>query len=324
MTDKKLNPQKPKMTIFVANPHGLCAGVVRAIEMADGALKKYGAPLYVNHEIVHNKHVVADFEKKGAVFVKNISDVPDGSVVLLSAHGSPKKTFAIAAQKNLTVVDAACPLVLKVHRIAQQYEKEEKEIVIIGHASHVEVEGTSGQLRNSVKVIENEDDAMAFEPKDADNLSYVTQTTLSADEVKSIISILHKRFPNITGRGGDICYATQNRQDAIKAIIEKIDILLVVGSVTSSNSNRLCELAKKHGKAAYLIDSEKDINREWLDENAKNGAVNVGVSSGASAPEYILEEVLKVLGDEYNADVINVEGIKESIVFHAPKSVRLA
>jgi 4-hydroxy-3-methylbut-2-enyl diphosphate reductase len=306
------------LNIIVANPRGFCAGVRRAIDIVEKALIKFGAPIYVRHEIVHNVNVVRNLTEKGVVFVEDIADVPSGCKVIFSAHGSPKKLFADAAERNLTVIDATCPLVIKVHKNVEFHEENGDEIIIIGHKNHVEVIGTSGQVPSQALIVENEEDARKIIVQDASKLAYVTQTTLSVDDTKGIVKVLKERFPDIKSQKEyDLCYATQNRQDAIKKIINKVQAMFVVGSNNSSNSNRLREIADKYGKNGYLIDSYADVDLAWL-----NGVDTIGISAGASAPEYLVDDLLKFFSQHFNTNITQDEGEPENVVFHLPKIVR--
>jgi|TARA_B110000902_G_C14294617_1_gene582731 4-hydroxy-3-methylbut-2-enyl diphosphate reductase len=308
--------------IILANPRGFCAGVDRAIEIVNQALEIFGAPIYVRHEVVHNRFVVEDLRQRGAIFVEELDEIPDDSTVIFSAHGVSKKVRAEAANRALKVFDATCPLVTKVHMEVVRYSKTARECVLIGHKGHPEVEGTMGQYDintgGAIYLVEDEEQVSSLEVNNPDCLSYVTQTTLSMDDTARVIDALRMRFPNITGpRKDDICYATQNRQDAVKGLADKCDLMLVVGSVNSSNSNRLAELAKRKGTMAYLIDSEDDIQPEWLE------AVSViGVTAGASAPEQLVQDVIKKL-QQYGASAPEeTPGTPENITFSLPQGLR--
>ncbi len=305
------------LTVYLAAPRGFCAGVDRAIEIVEQALALYGAPIYVRNEIVHNRWVVEDLRAKGVVFVRNISEVPEGGITVFSAHGVSQKVEDEARLRDLPAIDATCPLVTKVHNQAKRYEREGYEIVLIGHEGHPEVEGTSGRV-NKVYLVENLEDVATLEVNTPEKLAYVTQTTLSVDDTKSIINALQERFPSIHGPDTkDICYATQNRQQAVKELATQVDLLLVVGSANSSNSNRLRDLGTECGIPAYLIDDATDIKPQWLD-----GVTKVGLTAGASAPELLVERVVKFLE---TLRVVNVEPfsvVEEHLAFNLPPEVR--
>ncbi len=310
------------MNLLLANPRGFCAGVDRAIEIVERALQQFGAPVYVRHEVVHNKYVVDGLREKGAVFVEELDEVPDDSIVIFSAHGVSKAVREEAARRNLRVFDAICPLVTKVHMEVGRYQDEGRECILIGHAGHPEVEGTLGQYRpvegkGGIHLVESIDDVWNLQVKNPEFLAYVTQTTLSMDDTAGIIDALRQRFPKIVGpRKDDICYATQNRQDAVKKMAEQCDLVLVVGSPNSSNSTRLKELAQKFGIPAYLIDSADQIQREWIE-----GRNNVGITAGASAPEVLVERVVKQL-QEWGANVATeVAGKQEKVMFSLPREL---
>ncbi len=307
------------MQIILAQPRGFCAGVDRAIEIVERAIEVYGAPVYVRHEIVHNKYVVEDLKKKGAVFVKEISEIPDGAVTIFSAHGVSESVENSARLRSLPVLDATCPLVTKVHRQAMRDEAQGRQIILIGHAGHPEVEGTSGRVKQEVMLVETAADVGNLKVNDENNLSYVTQTTLSLTETKGIIAALKERFPNIIGpETKDICYATQNRQDAVSMLAPQVDVLLVVGAKNSSNSNRLKDLGEELGTKSYLIDGPADIKKEWFENSAK-----VGLTAGASAPEILVQNVIEKIKEFYpGTEVINMEGIIENVNFHLPKVLR--
>jgi 4-hydroxy-3-methylbut-2-enyl diphosphate reductase len=307
------------MKIMLANPRGFCAGVNRAIDIVERALEEFGAPIYVRHEVVHNKFVVDGLRDKGAVFVDELEDVPDGGTVIFSAHGVSKAVRQEAKSRGLTVFDATCPLVTKVHMEVIRHEKSEQEVVLIGHAGHPEVEGTLGQYDGEgMYLVESPEDVANLEVKYPTELAYVTQTTLSVDDTARVIDTLRKRFPGIHGpKKNDICYATQNRQDAVKKMAQRCDLVLVVGSANSSNSNRLRELAERLGTEAYLIDNAEHIQAEWLE-----GKNCVGVTAGASAPEVLVEEVIDRLKGLVSAAVVESEGQVESIVFSLPKALQ--
>lgn len=310
------------MEIRLANPRGFCAGVDRAIGIVERALELFGAPVYVRHEVVHNKYVVDGLRQKGAIFVDELDEVPDDATVIFSAHGVAKAVRQEAARRKLRVFDAICPLVTKVHMEVGRYQQEGRECILIGHAGHPEVEGTLGQYsarkgRGGMYLVESVEDVWKLEVKDPDFLAFVTQTTLSMDDTAVVIDALRKRFPKIVGpKKEDICYATQNRQDAVKGLLRDCDLILVVGSQTSSNSTRLKEIAEKQGIAAYLIDNADEIQREWL-----QGKRSVGVTAGASAPEVLVEQVVARLR-EWGGEAVNeVPGITEQVVFSLPKEL---
>ncbi len=310
------NPSK----IILAQPRGFCAGVDRAIEIVEKALEKYGAPVYVRHEIVHNKYVIDDLKRKGAVFVKEINEIPEGSVVIFSAHGVSEKVEMEAKFRSLPILDATCPLVTKVHNQAIRDEQAGRQIILIGHAGHPEVEGTSGRVKNGVILVENESDVEKIKVSNPDNLAYVTQTTLSLTETKEIITKLKARFPNMVGpETKDICYATQNRQDAVAMLAPMIDVLLVVGSKNSSNSNRLKDLGIEMGTKSYLMDSAENIDLNWF-----NGVSNIGLTAGASAPEILVEQVIEKMKLLFPDILVeNMSGITENVNFKLPKRLRV-
>jgi 4-hydroxy-3-methylbut-2-en-1-yl diphosphate reductase len=306
--------------IKLASPRGFCAGVDRAIEIVNRALELYGPPVYVRHEVVHNRTVVANLRAKGAIFVEEVEAVPAGSLVIFSAHGVSKQVRAEAEEKGLRVFDATCPLVTKVHNEVVSFSRDQREAVLIGHAGHPEVEGTMGQYADPSRIylIESVDDVDTLQIQDATQVSYVTQTTLSVDDTAKVIDRLRSRFPLIEGpRKDDICYATQNRQDAVKDLAQECDLILVVGSSNSSNSNRLRELAERLGVRAFLLDNATLIDPVWLE-----GAEVVGVTSGASAPESLVEEVVARLQLEGPVEVTTIVTREESIEFSLPKALR--
>ncbi len=297
--------------VLLAAPRGYCAGVDRAVEAVELALEKHGAPVYVRKQIVHNLHVVRDLEAMGAIFVDEETDVPEGAVVVLSAHGVAPDVYRNAAARRLTVLDATCPLVTKVHLEARRFAAEGRTIVLIGHAGHEEVVGTTGQARNRTILVQTPEEARSVEPPDPNNVSYLTQTTLSVDETNEIIEILRARFPAIQGPPrDDICYATQNRQDAVKEIARRSDVVLVIGSDNSSNSNRLAEVAREQGTPAYLVDDETEVDPGWLDD-----ADVVGLTSGASAPEWLVERMLSFLAERGAVEVEEVRLAEENLRF---------
>lgn len=310
------------MQIQLANPRGFCAGVDRAIAIVDRALELFGAPIYVRHEVVHNRYVVDTLRNKGAVFVEELDEVPDGATVIFSAHGVPKSVQQEAQRRGLQVFDATCPLVTKVHLEVARYARGGRDVVLIGHAGHPEVEGTMGQYDTSaggrMYLVDSPEEVFALEVNRPDNLAYVTQTTLSMDDARMIIDALKQRFPNIIGpKRDDICYATQNRQDAVKQLAADVDIVLVVGSPNSSNSNRLRELAKRLDKHAYLVDSADDLQQEWF-----KGVARVGITAGASAPEVLVEGVIARLREWGVDGVVEDNGQREEIMFPLPKALQ--
>jgi len=311
------NDGRAKKTVLLAAPRGFCAGVDRAIQIVEKSIEKYGAPVYVRHEIVHNRHVVNRLENLGAIFVDELDECPDDRPVVFSAHGVPKSVPLAAQARNLTFLDATCPLVSKVHVEAEKHASAGHHILLIGHAGHPEVIGTMGQLpKGQISLIETEQDARDFTPKDPKNLALVTQTTLSVDDTTDMIEVLKSRFPNIAlPYKEDICYATTNRQAAVKAIAERCDLLLVIGSVSSSNSKRLVEVGDKAGADnAMLISSAESI--DW---NSVEHAKTIGLSAGASAPEYLTDGVIAALRSRYDIDMQEVEVTKEKVVFRLPR-----
>ena len=310
------------MQLKLANPRGFCAGVDRAIEIVDRALTLFGDPIYVRHEVVHNRAVVESLKSRGAIFVEELSDVPDGTIVIFSAHGVSKAVKEEAAGRDVKVFDATCPLVTKVHLEVTRFSKNGTECILIGHAGHPEVEGTMGQYEHQnggdIYLVETPKDVAELIVKNPDELFYVSQTTLSVDDTIEIINALKARFPKIQGPNkNDICYATQSRQDAVKTLAQSCDLVLVVGSPNSSNSNRLKEVAQREGAAAYLIDNASEIKAQWLESCSQ-----VGVTAGASAPEYLVEEVINSL-QKKGIDARNIEiGEKETVVFSLPKELQ--
>jgi 4-hydroxy-3-methylbut-2-enyl diphosphate reductase len=306
------------MDVVLANPRGFCAGVERAIEIVERALEQFGAPIYVRHEIVHNRYVVENLRAKGAVFVEELDEVPAGSTVIFSAHGVSKTVQAEAARRGLNVFDATCPLVSKVHIEVMKMLREGYEIVMIGHKGHPEAEGTMGQSPDGMHLVETLEDVAALEVRSSDKLAYVTQTTLSVDDAATIVGGLKERFPLIRGpKQDDICYATQNRQDAVKFMAPQCDVVIVVGSPNSSNSNRLREVAEHIGVDSYMVDSAADLRPEWI-----AGKRRVGITAGASAPEVLVEELiarLKALGAQ---SVRPLEGIQETVAFALPRGLK--
>lgn len=312
------------MNILLANPRGFCAGVDRAIDIVERALKMFGAPIYVRHEVVHNRHVVDHLRELGAVFVEELDEVPDGATVIFSAHGVSRAVQLEAERRALEVFDATCPLVTKVHMEVSRYGREGREVILIGHQGHPEVEGTMGQYDQSrggkIFLVENPADVEKLEVRNPERLAFVTQTTLSVDDTSRVIEALKKRFPALTSpRKEDICYATQNRQDAVKTLVARCDAIVVVGSQTSSNSSRLKEIALKAGIPGYMVDSAADLQREWFE-----ACENVGVTAGASAPEVLVQEVvdqLKAWGGQLPEEI---KGREEHVVFSLPKILRSA
>ncbi|MDP5293031.1 4-hydroxy-3-methylbut-2-enyl diphosphate reductase [Oceanimonas sp. CHS3-5] len=310
------------MEILLANPRGFCAGVDRAISIVQSALEKFGAPIYVRHEVVHNRYVVNKLKDAGAIFVDELDQVPDDNIVIFSAHGVSKAVREEAKQRGLKVFDATCPLVTKVHMEVHRASRKGIETILIGHAGHPEVEGTMGQYESTdggMYLVENPEDVAALEVKQPDNLTFVTQTTLSVDETSDVIDALRARFPTIEGpRKDDICYATQNRQDAVRELAAKVDLMLVVGSRNSSNSNRLRELAEKIGTEAHLIDCVEMVEPAWLE-----GAARIGVTAGASAPEVLVQEVISHLQSLGGNTVVEHPGREENIVFEVPAELKV-
>ncbi len=306
------------MPIILANPRGFCAGVERAIAIVERAIEEFGAPIYVRHEVVHNKFVVEGLRDRGAVFIESLADVPAGATLIFSAHGVPKAVRDEAAARGLRIFDATCPLVTKVHVEVSRMRAEAREIIMIGHKGHPEVEGTMGQSPDGMYLVETADDVATLVVRDPTQLAYVTQTTLSVDDAAVIVAALRKRFPEIVGpKKDDICYATQNRQDAVRTLAENCDLVLVVGSVTSSNSNRLREVAQLLGRNAYLIDRAENIDPAWL-----VGVDRIGVTAGASAPEVLVEEVIAHLQTLGAGNVQNLDGVIEDVKFPLPSGLR--
>lgn len=308
------------MKVLLAQPRGFCAGVTRAIAIVERALDIYGAPIYVRHEIVHNKTVVEGLRARGAVFIDDLKDVPAGSTLIFSAHGVPKKVEVEALSRGLRIFDATCPLVTKVHKEVGRMREEGKTILMIGHAGHPEVEGTMGQVDDGIHLVESIKDVDALDlPADRD-LAYVTQTTISADDSKDLIDALKRRFPGIhEPKRQDICYATQNRQEAVKRLAQAgVDLVLVIGSSTSSNSNRLREVAERQGTRAILLDSAQHAEKAWFE-----GVETVGITAGASAPESLVQGVIEWLGENFSVDSVDaLDGVEESVAFPLPKGLR--
>ncbi|MBE9564080.1 MAG: 4-hydroxy-3-methylbut-2-enyl diphosphate reductase [Proteobacteria bacterium] len=310
------------MNIYLANPRGFCAGVDRAIEIVERALEIFSAPIYVRHEVVHNRYVVNDLIKKGAIFVEELDEIPDDSTVIFSAHGVSQKVRSEALDRKLRIFDATCPLVTKVHMEVARHQKNTEDVILIGHAGHPEVEGTLGQYKQSpdseIYLIETVEDVGQLTVKNPQALAYVTQTTLSVDDTKNIIDALRTKYPDINGpRKDDICYATQNRQDTVRELSDKVDVFLVIGSANSSNSNRLRELAENQNVDAYLIDGVEDINNDWFMK-----AQSIGVTAGASAPEVLVKEVISALEKLFDTTIITNEKATENVHFQLPKELR--
>ncbi len=305
------------MKIILASPRGFCAGVDRAIEIVELALKAYGPPVYVRHEIVHNRHVVESLRAKGAVFVEELGEVPDNVPVIFSAHGVAKSVWEDAGRRGLKVIDATCPLVIKVHSEVNRDHNRGYELILIGHSGHPEVVGTLGQIPDKFHLVSSVEDVENLDVQDPDRLSYVTQTTLSVDECLDIVEALHRRFPSIKGpREEDICYATQNRQNAVKEMARRVNLLLVLGAPNSSNSNRLREMGEQYGITSYLIESYRDISPDWL-----KGIEAVGITAGASAPEILVQEVVDFLKSQGATAVEELHVIEEDVQFQLPKEL---
>ena len=303
--------------VVLAQPRGFCAGVERAIQIVELALEKYGPPVYVKHEIVHNRRVLETLSKKGAVFVEDIEDIPVGAVTVFSAHGVSRKVEKNAIERDLKSLDATCPLVTKVHKAGQKYSAQGYEIVLIGHAHHPEIEGTLGQIDGLIHLISEIEDVDSLDIKDPDKVAYITQTTLSVDDTKDVIARLRERFPKIIGPDlKNICYATQNRQGAVKELAKQIDIMLVVGSHNSSNSNRLRELGLEMDIPSYLVEDPQDVDAEWFEKRSR-----IGVTAGASTPEDLVKDVIDRLRDFANLDIVSLNGTQESVRFTLPKEL---
>ncbi|MEM8950814.1 MAG: 4-hydroxy-3-methylbut-2-enyl diphosphate reductase [Pseudomonadota bacterium] len=308
---------KPALRVLLAQPRGFCAGVERAIEIVEKALQRFGAPVYVRHEIVHNRHVVEDLRKKGAVFVKEVDEIPAGAVTIFSAHGVSNAVEQAGRDRGLNVIDAACPLVTKVHNEGQRYAKKDFEVVLIGHAGHPEVEGTMGRIDAKVHLVSDIDDVQALTPADPEKLAYVTQTTLSVDDTRGVIEALRKRFPSIVGPDTkDICYATQNRQTAVRELAAKVELVLVVGAKNSSNSNRLREIGEDMGVASHLIDGPDQVDLNWF-----KAVDSVGITAGASAPEELVQQVITRLRQHFEVGLDILDGIRENIQFRLPAAL---
>ena len=308
---------KQSLHVILARPRGFCAGVVRAVDIVERALQVHGAPVYVRHEIVHNRHVVDSLRAKGARFVEDIGDIPKGAVTVFSAHGVSRKVEDDAGVRDLQVIDATCPLVSKVHNEARRYARKGYEIVLIGHPGHPEVEGTMGQVPGRVHLVSDLSDVATLEPRNPAELAYVTQTTLSVDDTREIIAALRARFPNISGPDvKDICYATQNRQSAVRRLANRSDAVLVIGAHYSSNSNRLREISDETGTASYLIPDADGLNPAWL-----AGARTVGITAGASAPEVLVQDLIDRLRDMFDVTVSDLDGIEENVTFRLPRGL---
>ncbi|MGH8599389.1 MAG: 4-hydroxy-3-methylbut-2-enyl diphosphate reductase [Burkholderiales bacterium] len=308
------------MQVVLANPRGFCAGVDRAIAIVERALETFGAPVYVRHEVVHNRFVVEDLRKKGAIFVEELDEVPAGNTVVFSAHGVSQAVRREAEARGLQVFDATCPLVTKVHAEVAKMHDQSREIVMIGHRNHPEVQGTMGQVAAGIYLVETIADVEQLNVRDGSQLAYVTQTTLSVDDARAVVDALKRRFPDIVGpKRDDICYATQNRQDAVKALARQCDVVLVVGSPNSSNSNRLREVAHAQGVPAYMVDRAEELQPEWL-----TGKSRIGVTAGASAPEVLVRQLLQRLRTLGASEVRNLEGIAENVAFPLPKALQSA
>lgn len=303
------------MNLYIANPRGFCAGVDRAIQIVEMALEKYGAPVYVRHEIVHNKYVVEGLQKRGAIFVDELDEVPTDKPVVFSAHGVPKSVPAEAEHRKMLYIDATCPLVSKVHREAERYDRQGSEIVMIGHKGHPEVVGTMGQLSDgAIHLVESPEDVEKLNLKNNENVAYITQTTLSLDDTSEIIAALKKRYPSIKDpKKEDICYATTNRQNAVKELAKKVELVLIIGAPNSSNSRRLVEVAQKGGCKSVLIQRAREIDWNWFD-----GVDAVGISAGASAPEILVEEVMDAFKERFETKVENILTIEENVTFKVP------
>jgi len=305
------------LRIILAQPRGFCAGVERAIEIVEKALKIYGPPVYVRHEIVHNKRVVNNLSSKGAIFVQELDQIPKGAVTIFSAHGVSKKVEDTANGRNLPVLDATCPLVAKVHKEGQRYSEKGYEVVLIGHEGHPEVEGTMGRINGPVYLVSNTDDVKKLKVKNPNQLSYVSQTTLSVDDTKDVINALKKKFSNIIGPDvKDICYATQNRQSAVRDLVKTVDLVLVVGARNSSNSNRLKDIGSESGVNTYLIETADDMSMDWFES-----VDSVGITSGASTPDELVREVIDRISTFRNIEIERLSGIQENVVFKLPKQL---
>ena len=310
--------EKRSLQVVLAQPRGFCAGVERAIEIVNLALRKYGSPVYVRHEIVHNKRVVEELQKNGAIFVEELSEIPDDAITVFSAHGVSQQIANDAKSRNLPVIDATCPLVSKVHKEGQRYAARNYDVVLIGHEGHPEVEGTKGRIPGTVYLVSSVKDVAKLNIRNPDAIAYITQTTLSVDDTRAVIEALQQRFPNIVGPDvRDICYATQNRQSAVRSLVQQSDVLIVVGAQNSSNSNRLREIGEEHGVPSYLVDDADALESSWFVE------VNcVGITAGASAPEALVQEIIVRLGEFGEVKVRELEGIRENVQFKLPDQLQ--
>ncbi len=309
---------QPNSEIIMAEPRGFCAGVDRAIDIVEHALQKFGSPIYVRHEIVHNTHVVDDLRSRGAIFIEDLNDVPEGATLVFSAHGVPKAVEHEAERRGFRVFDATCPLVTKVHVEVAKLHKEGYEFIMIGHKGHPEVEGTMGQLPSGIHLVEDADDVLKVQPTQTKKLAVVTQTTLSVDDAAHIMAAVKARFPQVREpKQQDICYATQNRQDAIKLLSPQVDVVIVVGSPTSSNSNRLRDVAAKYGTPSYMVDHAGELQAEWL-----AGASKIGLTAGASAPDVLVQQVVSRLRELGAVSVRTLDGVQETVKFPLPKGLR--
>ena len=310
--------EKQSLQVVLAQPRGFCAGVERAIEIVNLALRKYGSPVYVRHEIVHNKRVVEELQKNGAIFVEELSEIPDDAITVFSAHGVSQQIADDAKSRNLPVIDATCPLVSKVHKEGQRYAARNYDVVLIGHEGHPEVEGTKGRIPGTVYLVSSVKDVAKLNVRNPDAIAYITQTTLSVDDTRAVIEALKQRFPNIVGPDvRDICYATQNRQSAVRSLVQQSDVLIVVGAQNSSNSNRLREIGEEYGVPSYLVDDADALESSWFVE------VNcVGITAGASAPEALVQEIIMRLGEFGEVQVRELEGIRENVQFKLPDQLQ--
>ena len=313
-----IHPPVPKLTILLASPRGFCAGVIRAIEIVERALVLHGPPVYVRHEIVHNPHVVDKLRRKGAIFVEELSEIPPGAITVFSAHGVPKSVEEEADRRGLPVLDATCPLVTKVHLHGRRYVKDGRTLVLIGHAGHAEVIGTLGQIDSPVQLVSNISDVAGLDIPRDQPIAYITQTTLSVDDTIEIIAALKQRFADVTGPDvADICYATQNRQTAVRSLVQASDLLIVVGARNSSNSSRLAEIGLESGIPSYLVNDGSEIEEVWM-----NGVDTVGITAGASAPEELVQSVIDRIGQFREISVSQLDGIVENVSFSLPASLR--
>ncbi len=309
-----------RIDVWLARPRGFCAGVERAIDIVERALDIYGPPVYVRHEIVHNKRVVETLRAKGAIFVEEVDDIPDGAVTIFSAHGVAEKVERQAKSRDLPVIDATCPLVSKVHKEGQNHAKKDRQVILIGHEGHPEVEGTQGRIPGGVLLVTSAEDVARLDVRNPEKLAYVTQTTLSVDETRDVITALKNRFPKIVGPDvKDICYATQNRQHAVRKLAQHVDLLLVVGAHNSSNSNRLREIGAELGTPSYLIDDAGNLDPRWLE-----GVQAVGITAGASTPDELVQELITRLGDYGDVHLNEMDGVAESIIFKLPRELKEA